>query len=173
LLKNFGKDIVSAGSLGLPSPEETGTTFTDNAILKARAAMQATGDFALSDDSGLCVNALGGDPGLYSARWSEGDKTFLKAMARIQNELGEAPDRSAYFICVLALCWPDGTTETIEGRCDGIIAPTPRGAMGHGYDPIFIPNGETRTFAEMQDSEKNKISHRGKATLTLAARFRA
>jgi XTP/dITP diphosphohydrolase len=171
LLSPYALDVVSSGQLGLPSPEETGVTFTENALLKARAACAATGMLALADDSGLCVNALDGQPGIYSARWAEPTKDFNVAMQRIQNELGDAMDRSAYFICVLALVWPDGRAETVEGRVEGILALAPRGTRGHGYDPIFIPNGETRVFAEMGDDEKNVLSHRGKATRTLVARF--
>ena len=187
LLKPYALNVVSAGQLGLPSPEETGVTFAENALLKARAACGATGMLALADDSGLCVNALDGQPGIYSARWAEAvavarsaeqsppnkepSKDFNVAMQRIQNELGDAADRSAYFICVLALVWPDGRTETVEGRIDGVLALAPRGTNGHGYDPIFIPDGETRVFAEMGDDEKNAISHRGKATRELVAKF--
>jgi len=171
LLKSYIPDIVSVGSLGLPSPEETGTTFTENALLKAKAAALATNTLALSDDSGLCVSALHGQPGIHSARWAEPAKDFGRAMQRIQTELGDAKDRSAYFICVLALYWPDGHFETIEGRINGIIAPQPRGSFGHGYDPLFIPNGYDKTFAEMSDGEKNTISHRALATSALIQRF--
>jgi XTP/dITP diphosphohydrolase len=171
LLGAFTADIVSAGSLGLPSPEETGATFAENAILKAKTAALATGCLALADDSGICVNALGGRPGIYSARWAEPGKDFDLAMQRIQNELGNAKDRSAYFICVLALYWPNGRIETVEGRIDGTIAPAPRGTQGHGYDPIFIPHGSDTTFAEMGEAQKNSISHRGKATKALVETF--
>ena len=155
--------IVSAGELGLPEPEETGTTFTENALLKARAAAQAAGSVALADDSGLCVTALGGDPGIYSARWAGPDKDFPAAMRRIHDALGLTMDRSASFICVLALVWPDGATETLEGRVDGTLIWPPRGTYGHGYDPMFVPQGEPRSFAEMTEDEKNALSHRGKA----------
>ncbi len=171
LLRPYVSEIVSAGSLGLPSPEETGATFAENAILKAKAASLATGSLALADDSGLCVTALNGDPGIFSARWAEPKNNFAFAMQRIQNELGDATDRSAYFICVLALYWPDGRHKTIEGRIDGIIAPVPRGAQGHGYDPIFQPVSDDRTFAEMPEGEKNAISHRGIATRLLVEKF--
>ena len=169
LLGHCVPEIVSAGELGLPSPEETGTTFVENAILKAKAAAEAMGSFALADDSGLCVTALGGDPGLYSARWAQPDAAA--GIARVQKALGDASDRSAYFICVLALYWPDGRTEIIEGRIDGRIALASRGTGGHGYDPIFIPAGDTRTFAEMSEEEKNAISHRGGAARKLVAWF--
>jgi XTP/dITP diphosphohydrolase len=171
LLGPYVTAITSAGSLGLPSPEETGTTFTENAILKAKAAALATGSLALADDSGLCVNALNGDPGIYSARWAEPKDNFAFAMQRIQNELGNSTDRSASFICVLALYWPDGRYETIEGRINGTLVKTPRGTQGHGYDPIFQPDGENRTFAEMPENEKNAISHRGIATRLLVEKF--
>jgi len=169
LLGRYVPEIVSAGELGLPSPEETGTTFVENALLKAKAAAEATGCLALADDSGLCVTALGGDPGLYSARWAQPDAAA--GIARVQEALGDAVDRSAYFICVLALYWPDGHSEVIEGRIDGTIAAVPCGIYGHGYDPIFIPKDDTRTFAEMSDEEKNAISHRGRASQALVARF--
>jgi len=173
LLGPLIKEITSSGELGLPEPEETGMTFAENAILKAKAAALATGELSLSDDSGLCVTALGGKPGIYSARWAETPKgkNFPAAMERIQNELGDNKDRSATFICVLALYWPDGQFECIEGCIDGSLARTPRGSHGHGYDPLFIPKGETRTFAEMPELQKNAISHRGKAARALIERF--
>ena len=173
LLAPYGKEVVSSGTLGLAAPEETGVTFAENALLKARAAAQESGLLALADDSGLCVNALGGDPGLYSARWAGPDKDYAVAMQRVHDALGTREDRSAFFICVLALCWPDGHTETIQGRIDGTIATAPRGMHGHGYDPVFIPAGETRTFAEMPDEEKNAISHRGLALKVLVENFLA
>lgn len=169
LLQPYVTEITSAGELGLPSPVESGTTFAENAILKAKAAAQATGSLALADDSGLCITALGGKPGIYSARWVKPD--IATAMQRIQDELGDAPDRTAYFICVLALYWPDGRFETLEGRVNGTIAPAPRGTNGHGYDPIFVPDGYTVTFAEMHDEEKNAISHRGVAIRALIERM--
>jgi len=171
LLRPFAKEIVSAGQLKLPEPEETGTTFAENAIIKAKAAALASNSLALADDSGLCVTALGGKPGILSARWAEPKNNFGGAMQRIERELGDSEDRSAYFICVLALCRPDGSCETIEGRIDGTIAKSPRGTNGHGYDPVFIPNGYGITFAEMDDEEKNRISHRGLATRALIERF--
>ena len=122
LLRPYTSKIVSAGQLGLPSPEETGVTFAENAILKAKAASLATGSVALADDSGLCVTALNDQPGIYSARWAEPGKDFNNAMQRVQDELGDATDRSAYFICVLALYWPDGHSECIEGRIYGTLA---------------------------------------------------
>jgi XTP/dITP diphosphohydrolase len=170
LLRPYAVEVTSAGQLGLPSPEETGDSFAANAVLKAKAAALATGLVALADDSGLCVEALGGQPGIFSARWGDG-KNFAGAMERVQRELGNATDRRAHFICVLALCWPDGHSETIEGRVDGTIAPEQRGAHGHGYDPVFIPNGYAQTFAEMGEEAKNAISHRGRATKAMIEKF--
>jgi len=166
------KDFANAADLHLPEPEETGVTFAENAILKSKAAAKETGSMALSDDSGLCVTALNGAPGIYSARWAGANKDFNFAMSRINHELGDAEDRSAYFICVLALSWPDGYTEIFEGRVHGHIAWPPRGTGGFGYNPIFIPQGHTRTFAEMSDEEKNAISHRSIATHHLLTRLR-
>jgi len=173
LLRFYPSEIVSAGSLGLPSPEETGTTFTENALLKARAAALATGNLALADDSGVCVTALNNQPGIYSARWAGANKNFRPAMQRIHDELANNPDRSAHFMCVLALVWPTGEQKIFEGRIDGTIVWPPRGDFGHGYDPIFIPQGDTRTFGEITDAEKNRISHRAKAAQKLIAFFQA
>ncbi|MFT8515782.1 RdgB/HAM1 family non-canonical purine NTP pyrophosphatase [Acetobacter persici] len=162
LLADFGVTVLSAGDLNLPEPEETATTFTGNAAIKALAAARATGLPALADDSGLCVSALGGAPGIYSARWAGPDKDFPAAMARIEDGIG-SDERDAWFICVLCLAYPDGTTRSFEGRVDGSITWPPRGEKGHGYDPIFTPTGESRTFAEMEEAEKNAISHRARA----------
>lgn len=172
LLAPHFKTIVSAGDLHLPEPEETGASFAENALLKARMAATASNSLALADDSGLCVTALGGAPGIYSARWFGPTKNPLIGMQRVHNELGDTKDRSAYFICVLALVAPDGHTETIEGRIDGHITWPPRGDKGHGYDPIFVPQGHDRTFAEMDDEEKNAISHRGIAVRKLLMRLK-
>jgi XTP/dITP diphosphohydrolase len=161
LLAPYADGITSAGELNLPEPEETGTTFAENALLKARAAASLSGSLALADDSGFCVTALDGRPGLYSARWAGPGKDFSVAMKRVRDELGDAADRSAHFICVLALAWPDGRTETVEGRIDGQFVWPPRGTKGHGYDPVFMPDGKSHTFAEMDENEKNAISHRG------------
>jgi len=167
MLTPFGKDVVSAGELGLQEPEETGADFRANALIKAHAAAQASGLPALADDSGLCVTALKGDPGLYSARWGGPEKDFVMAMTRVHNELGTSADRSAHFICVLALVWPDGHEEIVEGRCEGQIVWPLRGTKGHGYDPCFQPDGEDRTFGEMDADEKHALSHRGKAMAAL------
>ncbi|GAN65831.1 RdgB/HAM1 family non-canonical purine NTP pyrophosphatase [Acetobacter orientalis] len=162
LLADFGVTVLSAGDLNLPEPDETETTFAGNAALKALAAAKATNLPALADDSGLCVSALGGAPGIYSARWAGPDKDFDAAMARINEGIG-TDERDAWFVCVLCLAFPDGTTHSFEGRVTGHITWPPRGAKGHGYDPIFTPNGETHTFAEMAEAKKNAISHRAQA----------
>jgi XTP/dITP diphosphohydrolase len=171
LLGFYAKDIVSSGDLGLPEPEETGTSFADNAILKARAVAKATGSPALADDSGLCVTALGGNPGIYSARWGGPARNFDLAMKRVHEELGDAKDRSACFICALALVWPDKHVETVEGRVNGSIVWPPRGDQGHGYDPVFVPAGHHHTFAEMPPEEKDALSHRGKAVRELVRKY--
>jgi XTP/dITP diphosphohydrolase len=163
LLKPYGVEVVSAGDLNLPEPEETEKTFIGNATLKARAAAVASGLPALADDSGLCVNGLNGEPGVYSADWAGPGKNFGPAMERVQKELGPNPDRSAYFVSVLALAWPDGDIVTTEGRIDGILIWPLRGAGGFGYDPMFVPDGDTRTFGEMTMDEKKKYSHRARA----------
>ena len=169
LLAPFGVEIVSAGELGLPAPEETGTTLEQNATLKALAAAHASGLPALADDSGLSVLALGGQPGLYTADWEGPTRDAMVGMRRIQDELAARggadadADRAATFHCVLALAWPDGHVETVHGTLDGSIVWPPRGSGGHGYDPCFQPEGDTRTTAEMSDAEKNAISHRGRA----------
>lgn len=170
LLEPYVKEIVSAEQAGLPDTEETGETFADNAILKAKAAARKAGRAALADDSGLCVTALDGKPGLHSARWAGPDRDFKLAMKSVHEAMGAAHDRSACFICVLALAWPDGHTELVEGRCDGMIVWPPRGEQGHGYDPFFAPLGHERTFAEMSAIEKQALSHRGVALRELVAR---
>jgi XTP/dITP diphosphohydrolase len=171
LLQFHVKNIVSSGDLGLHEPEETGTTFADNAILKARAAAKAANNVALADDSGLCVKALGGAPGIYSARWAGPAKDFDMAMRRVNEELGDAADRSAAFVCALALAWPDGHAETVEDRVEGSIIWPPRGEQGHGYDPVFMPTGHHHTFAEMPSEEKDALSHRGKAARELIRKY--
>ncbi|WP_112382088.1 RdgB/HAM1 family non-canonical purine NTP pyrophosphatase [Sphingomonas carotinifaciens] len=165
LLAPYGVEPVSAGDLDLPEPEETGTTFVANAELKALAAADLSGLPALADDSGLCVEALGGDPGIFSARWGGPQKDFDMAMRLVEDRLGETPDapRDAHFVCALALAWPDGHVEWFEGRVDGTLVWPPRGTQGHGYDPMFRPNGYDTTFAEMDSDTKSGISHRGDA----------
>jgi XTP/dITP diphosphohydrolase len=169
MLAPFGVEIVSAGELGLPVPEETGTTFEENATLKALAATRASGLPALADDSGLSVAALDGQPGLYTADWEGPTRDAMVGMKRIQDELAKrkVPDsdaaRFATFHCVLALAWPDEHLELVHGTLEGRIVWPPRGSGGHGYDPCFQPIGEGRTTAEMAADEKNAISHRGRA----------
>lgn len=174
LLAPFGFDVVSAGLLGLPEPEETEPTFVGNAILKAKAAAEAAGFAALADDSGLAVTALDGAPGIYSARWAGADKNFHAAMQRVWAELEQrgAKDLSAQFICVLALAQPGGAVETFEGVVEGGLVWPPRGTHGFGYDPIFVPAGHTRTFGEMPPAEKQPLTHRARAFAKLAAQFR-
>lgn len=165
-------DLVSAGELGLPEPEETETTFAGNALLKARHAAQASGLPALADDSGLSVAGLDGSPGVYSARWAGPSKDFGAAMARIERELGADGDRSAWFSCALAVAWPDGREIVEEGRVDGNLVFPPRGTRGFGYDPIFVPKGRTLTFGEMEPKAKDAISHRARAFEKLKAALR-
>ncbi len=165
LFEPLGYRVVSAIELGLDEPEETETSFTGNAILKARAAAIATGVPALSDDSGLAVTALDGQPGIYSARWAGEPRDFMRAMQRVTRELdaARAIDRSAAFICALAVVWPDGHAEVFEGQVAGDLVWPPRGEKGFGYDPIFVATGETETFGEMDPSRKHAMSHRADA----------
>jgi XTP/dITP diphosphohydrolase len=173
LLEAFGIEPVSAGDLGLPEPEETGATFAENALLKAHAAAQGSGLPALADDSGLCVAALGGAPGVYTADWAEKQpfeggpgRDWYMAMGKVEGKLAELVanvDRSAHFTCTLALAWPDGHEEVFEGRVEGTLAWPPRGTMGFGYDPVFVPQGRTQSFAELDPAEKHAISHRADA----------
>jgi XTP/dITP diphosphohydrolase len=169
LLAPWGVEIVPAAALGLAEPEETATTFTGNAELKARAAAAEAGLPALADDSGLAVEALGGAPGIYSARWGGPAKDFRAAMERVERELGGGADRRAHFVCALALCWPDGQCESVEGRVDGTLVWPPRGSRGFGYDPIFVADGHTETFGEMDPDAKHAISHRADAFRKLTA----
>ncbi len=172
LLGPYGIEPISAASLDLPEPEETGTTFIANAELKALQAADLSGLPALADDSGLCVEALGGDPGLVSARWAGPDKDFDLAM-RLVHEAVEAkgPDvgHDAHFVCALALAWPDGHVEMFEGRVDGLLVWPPRGAHGFGYDAMFQPIGHAVTFGEMDPDEKHAMSHRAEAFAKLVA----
>lgn len=160
LLAPLGFEVVSAE--GLAEPEETGATFEDNAILKARAACEATGLAALADDSGLSVDALDGAPGIYSARWAGETKDFSVAMARVERELGRR-GTSAKFVCVLALARPDEPVRTFRGEVHGRLVFPPRGAKGFGYDPIFAADGMSETFGEIDPKLKHAISHRAKA----------
>jgi len=162
LLAPFDIAVVAAASLAIPEPKETGDTFQANAALKARAAVEASGVPALADDSGLVVPALGGAPGIYSARWAGPAKDFRAAMERVNRELGDS-DRSASFVAVLALAWPDGHVELFRGEVPGTLTWPPRGDRGFGYDPMFIPLGGTLTFGDMDPAEKHQISHRARA----------
>ena len=162
LLAPFGIQAVPAAALGIPEPEETGDSFEGNAALKAKAAAEASGLPAIADDSGLVVPALGGAPGIYSARWAGPAKDFRVAMARVQRELDDR-DRSATFVAVLVLAWPDGEIELFRGDVAGRLVWPPRGERGFGYDPIFVPEGGAETFGEMEPAEKHKISHRARA----------
>ncbi len=173
LLQPFGVTALGAAAMDLYEPEETGSTFHDNALLKARAAAQASGLVALSDDSGLCVEALDGAPGIYSARWAGSTKDFGGAMTRVESELEARrapPPWRAAFVSVLALAWPDGANETFEGRVDGILVFPPRGTAGFGYDPIFRPDGHNRTFGEMSAEEQHGIPADGSLALSHRAR---
>ena len=169
LVAPFGVDAVSAGDLGLPEPEETGTTFQANAELKALAAAEGAGLPALADDSGLVVPALDGAPGIHSARWAGPERDFARAMARVQEDLGESEDRSAHFVCALTLAGPDGPRESLHGRVAGTGGGPPRGGRGFGYDPIFLPEGESLTFGEMEPARKHAMSHRARAFAGLVA----
>ena len=162
LLMPFRIAALSAASLGIPEPEETGDSFEANAVLKAGAAAEASGLTALADDSGLVVPALGGAPGIYSARWSGPAKDFRIAMERVHRELGDN-DRSALFVAVLALAWPDAHIELFRGKIAGTLVWPPRGECGFGYDPIFVPDGGEATFGEIEPVEKHRISHRARA----------
>jgi XTP/dITP diphosphohydrolase len=180
LLAPYGIAAVSAGELGLPEPEETGASFAENARIKAEAAARATGLPAFSDDSGLAVDALGGAPGIHSARWAGATKDFAAAMAKVDAELrargATAPDaRTAHFVSALCVAWPDGHREEFEGRIDGTLVWPPRGDKGFGYDPMFLPAGHPLTFGEMSAEEKHGLppkglglSHRARAFLQLA-----
>jgi XTP/dITP diphosphohydrolase len=173
LLRPFDLSLLGAAALGLEEPEETGSTFRGNAILKAQAAARASGLVALADDSGLCVDALDGAPGVYSARWAGAPKDFGAAMARVERELeahAAPPPWRAAFVSVLALAWPDGAVETFEGRVDGSLVFPPRGTAGFGYDPIFRPDGHDRTFGEMSSHEKHGIPLDGSLALSHRAR---
>ncbi len=156
-------EVIGAGALGLPEPEENAPDFAGNARLKAVAAAKASGLPALADDSGFQVAALHGAPGVYSARWAGPNKDYAAAFARIKAELSDNPDRRAWFSCVLCMAWPDGETALFEGRAEGTLVLPPRGAGGFGYDPVFVPIGETRSYAQMSRAEKHQTSHRGRA----------
>ena len=163
--------IVTAGSLNLPEPEETESTFVGNAMLKARHAAEASGEVALADDSGLSVAALDGAPGVFSARWAGPGKDFDLAMKKVEERLEEigSTDRRAWFTSALAVAWPDGPCVVVEGQIDGELVFPPRGDRGFGYDPIFRPEGSELTFGEMDPVEKDALSHRARAFARLKA----
>ena len=179
LLAPHGVEAISAGELDLPEPDETGVTFAENAFIKAHAAAMKSGLPAFADDSGLCVEALGGDPGLYSARWAGPEKDFNAAMAKVEAGLQEKDavtpsQRRAWFISALSVVWPDEHEVAVEGRVDGILIWPPRGKAGFGYDPMFLPDGYDRTFGEMTADEKHGLpphglglSHRARAFIAL------
>ncbi|WP_315763610.1 RdgB/HAM1 family non-canonical purine NTP pyrophosphatase [Sphingomonas sp. Y38-1Y] len=172
LLAPYGIEPVSAAELDLPEPEETGTTFVANAELKAMQAADLSGLPALADDSGLCVEALGGDPGIFSARWAGPSKDFALAMQAVEDKLAAidpVPTRAAHFVCALALAWPDGHVEWFEGRVDGTLVWPPRGDKGFGYDPMFLPDGGQETYGEMDPAAKHATSHRADAFHQLVA----
>ncbi len=179
LLEPYGIEPISAGDLGLPEPDETGTTFAENALLKAHASAQASGLPALADDSGLCAAALAGAPGVYTADWAEKQayeggpgRDWYMAMGKVEGklaELGPDTDRSAYFACTLVLAWPDGHAEVFEGRVHGTLAWPPRGTLGFGYDPVFVATGYSESFAELDPTLKHSISHRADAFAKLVA----
>ncbi|MDE2435048.1 MAG: RdgB/HAM1 family non-canonical purine NTP pyrophosphatase [Sphingomonadales bacterium] len=179
LLAPFGLNCVSAGALGLPEPAETGKTFIENALIKAHAAAEGSGLPALADDSGLCVAALEERPGVYTADWAErqwfegaAGRDWYMAMGKVEGllcEKGDDVDRSAHFACVLAIAWPDGECAVYEGRANGTLTWPPRGTLGFGYDPVFVPQGRDQTFAEIDPAEKHRISHRAAAFAKLVA----
>ncbi|NBC36282.1 RdgB/HAM1 family non-canonical purine NTP pyrophosphatase [Novosphingobium sp. FSY-8] len=179
LLKPYGVECVSAGDLGLDEPQEIHHTFIENAVLKARYAAEKTGLPALADDSGLCVEALGGRPGVFTADWAERQwyegpegRDWYLAMGKVEGllcEMGPDVGRFAHFACVLALVWPDGVSAVYEGRCDGKLTWPPRGKLGFGFDPVFVPQGYSQTFAELAPIEKHAISHRADAFRKLVA----
>lgn len=184
LLTPHELECVSAGTLGLPEPAETGTSFAENALIKAHAAAHASSLPALADDSGLCVAALGGRPGVYTADWAErqwfegepgkewAGRDWYLAMGKVEGllaEQGPNVDRSCYFACVLAIAWPDGSSVVYEGRAEGSVTWPPRGTVGFGYDPVFVPRGGVLTFAELDPAEKHRISHRADAFARLVA----
>jgi len=178
LLSPYGIEALSAGELGLAEPEETGKSFRANARIKAQAAAVAAKLPAFADDSGLAVEALDGEPGIHSARWAGENKDFAGAMTKIEDLLRarNATDRRAHFVSALCVAWPDGHVEEFEGRVDGTLVWPPRGTAGFGYDPVFLPDGHTRTFGEMNAEEKHGLppkgkglSHRARAFLKLAS----
>jgi XTP/dITP diphosphohydrolase len=177
LLVPYGVEAVSAAELGLPEPEETGKSFLENARIKACAAAAASGSPALADDSGLAVDALDGAPGIHSARWAGADRDFGRAMRLVEDKLRErgaraAHERRAHFVCALCAAWPDGHVEEFEAAVDGTLVWPPRGDQGFGYDPMFLPDGHSRTFGEMSSEEKHGLPPRGAGLSHRARAFR-
>ena len=173
LIAPYGIAVVSAGALGLPEPEETGANFRDNARIKATSAAKAAGLPAFADDSGLAVDALGGEPGIHSARWAGETKDFAAAMRTVEDELraSGSTNRRAHFVSALCVAWPDGHVEEFEAKVDGTLVWPPRGEKGFGYDPMFLPDGHTRTFGEMPSEEKHGLPPRGKGLSHRARAF--
>ena len=169
LLAPYGVEVMSAGALGLPAPAEDAPDFAGNAAIKAQAAARASGLTALADDSGFCAAALGGAPGVLSARWAGPGKDFAGAMARVRREMAGSTDLRAWFACALCLAWPDGRQATYLGRAEGGIAWPPRGERGFGYDPMFVPLGGAQTYGEMDPAAKHASSHRARAMEQLLA----
>jgi XTP/dITP diphosphohydrolase len=172
ILAPFNVTVVSAGELGLAEPEETETTFEGNARIKAVAAMKASGLITIADDSGLCVDALDGDPGVYTANWAGPNRDWMMAMRTVEEKLqakgaSEPVQRTASFNATLCVLWPDGHEQFFVGKVPGHLAWPPRGALGHGYDPMFVPEGESVTFAEMTHEKKNTLSHRARAVAAM------
>jgi XTP/dITP diphosphohydrolase len=168
ILAPFGVEAVSAGELKLPEPEETENTFEGNARIKAEAAMKASGLITIADDSGLCVDALNGAPGVYTANWAGPDRDWMMAMRTVEEKLQAAgatttDKRGAQFMCTLCVKWPDGHEQFFVGRVPGHLSWPPKGQFGHGYDPVFVPDGETQSFGEMSHAKKNSLSHRARA----------
>lgn len=168
ILSPFGVSVVSAGELGLSEPDETEETFEGNARIKADAACKASGLVTIADDSGLCVNALNGEPGVYTANWAGPNRDWMMAMRTVEEKLQAAgattqDKRGAQFMCTLCVLWPDGEERFYVGRVPGHLSWPPRGAFGHGYDPVFVPQGEAISFGEMSHEKKNSLSHRARA----------
>ncbi len=171
LLRPYAIEAVSAGALGLPEPAEDAPDFVGNARIKALAAAIASGLPALADDSGFCVAALEGAPGVHSARWAGPSKDFAAAMSQVHAQMGDTAEHRAWFVAALCLAWPDGHTETFVGRVDGETVWPPRGMHGFGYDPMFVPRGSKLTFGEMEPADKHALSHRARAFEQLVAAF--
>jgi XTP/dITP diphosphohydrolase len=167
------KKLSAASDYGIEAPAETGTTFLENALIKAQTVAQATGKPALADDSGICIDALGGAPGVYSADWAEEEgkpRDFYKAMQRVHDEMGGNANKKAHFVSCLVLAWPDGHYEAVEGHAHGTVTWPPRGDKGFGYDPVFVPDGDNRTYGEMSADEKNTTNHRAVSFKKLLAK---